>query len=146
MEQDGLPALQLVGAAKQVLHREALEHHSRGRLERDRIRQLYQRLRRHHANLRVRAGGTVAIRDPVADFQVRDIFAHGGHHAGALQPDACRQRLRVKAGSKVDVDVVQADRMMTNLDFAGTGCADFDVDVLHHFGAAGLFDADRFGH
>ena len=56
------------------------------------------------------------------------------------------QRLRIQAGTEIAVDEVQADGGMADADLAGTGLADFDVDILHHLGAAGLADADCFCH
>src|SRR5690606_14777421 len=146
VEQDGLPALQPVGAAEQVLDREALEHHRGGDLEADTPGKLHQRLRRHVAQFRVRTGRAIAVGDAVADLHVRDAVADGRHDAGALEPDLAGHRLRVQAVAEIDVDVVQPDRMVAHLRLAGTGRTDVDVDVLHDLGTAGLRDADGLGH
>src|SRR5690606_30206114 len=146
VEQDGLPALQPVGAAEQVLDREALEHHRGGGLEADTPGELHQRLRRHVAQLRIRARRAIAVRDAVADLDVRDAVADRRHDAGALEPDLAGHRLRVQAVAEIDVDVVQPDRVVAHLRLARTRRTDVDVDVLHDLWAAGLRDADGLWH
>jgi hypothetical protein len=50
------------------------------------------------------------------------------------------------AGALVDVNIVQADRVMADADLAGAGFAHSQVDELHHLGAAVVLDLDGLVH
>ncbi len=145
VEQDRLAGLQRVGRAKQVLHRQALQHHGGCRLERDRIRELDDDRGRHHAQVGVGAVGPAGVRDAVARLHVGHALAHRLDHARAFLAQAAGQRLRIQAGAKVHVDEVQADRVLAQQDLARPGRAHVDIDIFHHLGAAIGGDADCFG-
>jgi hypothetical protein len=51
-----------------------------------------------------------------------------------------------RPGALVDIDEVQADRLVADADLAGPGLADLDVHQFHFLGAAMLADADGFAH
>eukprot|EP01038_Epipyxis_sp_PR26KG_P017394 gene17394-24037_t len=65
VKQDGFAAFQREGAAEQVLHGQALQHHRRRRFETDSVRQLDQRRYRHHTHIGIRAWWTTGVGDAV---------------------------------------------------------------------------------
>ncbi len=146
MQQHRVARLHLVAVADQVLRGQALQHHRRGGVERDRIGQPHHDIGRHHAHLRVGAGGTAGVGHAVAHGDVAHALAHRFDHAGAFHAQPARQRLLVQPGAEIDIDVVQAHRLMAHAHFAGAGIAHFDIDPLHDFGTAGLLDPDGFAH
>ena len=131
---------------QQVLRCQALEHHRRAGFERDRVGQLAHALGRHHPGLAVAAGRVAGVSRAVADPQVGHACADRLDNASALHAQVQGQRVGVQAGALVDIDVVQADRVVADTDLAGTGFADGQVDELHHFGSAVLLDLDGLVH
>ncbi len=138
------PALRL-GAAQQVLHRQALEHHGGTGLEGDSVGQLADAFGRHHTQLAVAAGRLAGVGGAVAHLQVRDALAHGLDHTRGLHAELQRHGQLVHAAALVDVDVVQAHRLVADADLAGAGFADSDIHQLELFDAAVLVNADGFG-
>ena len=61
-------------------------------------------------------------------------------------PGRERQRLRVEPGAVIDVDEVEARRLLAQPDLAGAGIADLDLFPLQDLGSAGLMDSDRVRH
>jgi hypothetical protein len=146
VEQDGFIALQAVGLAQQVLHRQALQHRRRSLLEADPRRQRDQLVLRHVAYFGVGADRALPIGHAVADLQARHARPHGFDHAGALEAQAMRQRTGIQPGAEIDIDVVQADRMLADGDLVRAGRGHVHVDELHDFRSAVLIDPDCLGH
>ena len=141
--QDRLACLDRVGPLEQVLRGHALQHHRRSLLESDAVGQLHQLRGRHHARLRIRAVRRTGVGDAVARGDVGDALANRLDDAGAFHAEAAWQGLRIQAGAEVDVDVVQADRMVAHRRLAGTRCGQRHVLPRHHFRSANGVDADR---
>ncbi|KAG1392581.1 hypothetical protein G6F59_014559 [Rhizopus arrhizus] len=78
MEQDGFAALQAIGLAEQVLHRQALEHQRSGFVETDALGHLDDLVGRHVARFGVGTDGALAVGDAVTLLQMLDVCAHGG--------------------------------------------------------------------
>ena len=149
MEQHEVAFLQAalrLRALEQVLRGEALEHHGRAGVEVDRIGQLAHALGRHHAQLAIAAGRLAGVGGAVAGLQVRDARAHGLDDAGRFHAQRRGHLQRVQAGAVVDVDEVQADRLVADADFAGARLAHLHVDDLQLFRTAGLGDLYGFAH
>jgi hypothetical protein len=81
------------------------------------------------------------VSNEIASGRRHTVFADNTH-AGALVAEHQRHRQRVGAGALVDVDEVEADRMVADADLAGARVAHRQIDELHLFGAADLVDAD----
>jgi hypothetical protein len=132
------------GPPQEVLHRQALQHHRGAAREVDRVRQARHRDRRHVAHLGVAADLRRRVRDPVARRDVRDPRAHRLDAAGALGAEHGRQLHRVEPGAVVDVDEVDAARVVADADLAGPGLAGIvDLHMLQDLGAARALDLDR---
>ena len=143
MEEDGLARLHRVGAAQEILHRHALEHHRRGGLVVDAVRDLDDVRGGHQADFGVSAHGRGGVGDAVADRQILHPVADRLHRARALE--ARRERAfgdGIQPRAVVGVDVVQADETVADADLAGAGVADLDLLPAHDFGAARLMGAD----
>jgi hypothetical protein len=130
-------------ALEQVLCRQAFQHHRRAGLERDRLGQLDDGLRRHHARDRIASRRAAAVGGAVARLEVGDAGADRLDDAGAFVAHGQRHRQCVDARALVDVDVVEPGGVLADADLARTGIADRQVDELHLFGAAGFLDPDR---
>ncbi|MNQ74424.1 hypothetical protein D3C85_891790 [compost metagenome] len=147
MEQDGFAALEGEHLAQQVLHGQTLEHHRRGLLEADRLRQLDQLARRQHVQLAVGAQRPGSVGHAVADLELADLGADRFDDAGALVAQARRQgRWRIQAAAEIGVDEVQADRLIVHADLVGAGCGWLVVAVLEYFGAAVAAELNTLGH
>ena len=131
---------------QQVLRRQALEHHGRTGLEIDGVWQLADAFGRHHADLAIAARRLAGVGGAIACLEVRHARSDGLDHAGRLHPELQRHRQLVHARALVNVDEVQADRLVPDPDLAGSRLADSDIDDLHLFGTAMLVDADGSAH
>jgi len=138
--------MDLEGPLDEVLGGHALQHHRRGGLERDAVRNLHRPVRRVEADLGVRAEGRRGVRHAIAGLELGHARAHRFDDARGLGPRAARQRQRIQAGALIDVDEVEADRVIANADLARSGVADLDVLPDEHLGATGLVEADCLGH
>jgi hypothetical protein len=67
---------------------------------------------------------------------VRDIRANGFDHASAFHAQPGGQGLRIQACTKVHIDVIETNRVMTDPNFAWTWLTDLNVDIRHHLGTA----------
>ena len=85
------PFLHPVGAAQEILRGEALEEDRGGGLVVDKIRQLHEPGRIHHAQLAIGAGRRAHIGDAIADAEFRDIRPDGLDHARGFHPDGERK-------------------------------------------------------
>jgi hypothetical protein len=137
-----LARFQRIAAIEQVLDRHRLQHHSRRLLLAYAVGQLHDPDRRDDPNVCVGTDGAAGVGHAIAGFHVAHIGPDLLDHARRLRPDAARQRQRIEAGALVDVLVVEADRLVTNEDLAGTGVGDLDGLELEHLGAAGSGKAD----
>jgi hypothetical protein len=87
MEQHEVARLQAalrLAPLEQVLGRQALEHHGGPGLERDRIGQAADELRRHHPPLAIGAGRLAGVGDAVAHLEMRHALAYRLHHTRGL--------------------------------------------------------------
>ena len=145
MEQDEVPGLHRIGAAEQELDRHALQHHSGGRLEIDRIRQLDQALGRVVAEGGIGAVRGRAIGDAVARLELGDAGPDCLHRAGGFQAEAARHGQGIEAAALVGVDEVEAAGMVPDRDLAGPGGRNLDLLPAHHLRSAMFMDADGIG-
>ena len=134
------------GTAQQVLGGQALEHHGGASLEADGVGELADVFGGHHTHFAVAAGGVAGIRGAVAGLQVGDAGADGLNDAGAFHAQGQRHGEGVQASALVNVNEVQADRVVADADLAGAGVAHGHVHEFELFRAAGLVDADGLGH
>ena len=146
MEHHGVASLHGERALDQVPHGHALQHHGGGRIKTDRIRQLHQTARRHHAHIRIRTRRSASIGNSIARFDVFDVRAHRFDHARAFHAQRGGQRHRIKPGAMISIDVVQADGGIAHANFARSGLSNVDFFPAHDFGAAGFMDTDCVGH
>ena len=73
-------------------------------------------------------------------------LAHGFDHASSLHAQLHGQVHRVQTATLINVDVIEADRVVANAHFARARFTDRDVHQMHVLGAAVLVDLDRTGH
>ncbi|KAG0948709.1 hypothetical protein G6F31_014030 [Rhizopus arrhizus] len=78
MEQDGFAALQAIGLAEQVLHRQALEHQRSGFVETDARGHLDDLVGRHVARFGVGTDGALAVGDAVTLLELELAQQVGG--------------------------------------------------------------------
>src|SRR5206468_9646720 len=81
---------------------------------------------------------------PVADRNFRHVWPDGGHHAGAFAPEGRRLFGLVKAGTKVDIDKVDARDHQANQRLLRSRHWLRHLLERHHFGTAVLVHANRF--
>src|SRR5262249_55878 len=99
------------------------------------------------AQLAVGARARPDVRDPLADSEAAHPAPKRGDDTGGLAPEAARERGdRIEPGAVIDVDVVDAHRVVAHLLLAGTGFAGIDVLDAQDFRAAVLVEADGRGH
>ncbi len=143
MEQDRLATAQFVRLPKQVLNGEAFQQHCGRRIEADALRQFDESRCRHVGRLRVCADRSAAVADAIAARERRDAGTEFVDHTGRFHPDAARHRQFVQAGPMIRIDIVDADRFVTNARFAWFRRPEFDRLELHLFYTALLSDAYR---
>jgi len=146
LDQDRIARFHAVRAAQQVLRGEPLEHDRRAVLVADRIGQTDQLVGAHHALLRIGAARPPGVGDALAHLQARHARPHRLHDAGRLHAEPGGQRLRIKTGAEIDVDIVQPAGGLFEQHLALARLAHFDVHPLHDLGAAGLVDPDCLAH
>src|SRR5690606_27002955 len=69
--------------------------------------------------------------------------SHGLHHARRLEAQAVRQGVAVQAVAEIDIDEVQAHRLLAYGDFLVLGGGQIDLHPLQDFRSAVLFDTYR---
>ena len=145
--QHGITGLDRIGLLDQILNRHALQHHGRALFEADGLRHLDQHTRRHHPRFRIGAVAATGISDAIACLDVSNPGADRFNHTCTLGAESGRHRGRgVEAGAKVDVDEVQADRMLADPRFTRPGVANRDFFPNQHFRTTVLVYANRLGH
>ena len=132
-------------ALEQVLGGQALEHHGRTGLEADAVRQLAHALGRHHPHFAIAARWLAGIGRAVAHLEVAHALAHRLDHTGGFHAQLHREVHRIEAAALVDINVVEAHRMVADTHLAGAGLAHGDLHQLQLLGAAVLGDVDGAG-
>ena len=143
VEEDGVARLHLAGAVQEILHGHALEHHRGSGLVVDPVGDSDNAGGGYEARLGIGAHGRRGVGDAVARSEIGDIESHGLHRAGGFEPR--REGALgngIEAAAVIGVDVVEADRGVTDADLAGAGLAEFDLFPLHDLRAAGVVGAD----
>ncbi len=140
MKQDCLAFFHFKCAAQQVFNRHALQHHRCTSLKANAIGQTHDNSSRQVANLCICPRGAAGVGNAITHFKIGDAFAHSQYFARAFHTNRAGHVLRVQTGTKVNVDVVQANGFVFNLDFASTRLRHVDIDVLHHLWSTGLVD------
>ena len=123
----------------------AMEAYRRSLLERDIVGQLHQTLGIDQQRFGITADRS-GVRDPVARLQARHIRADGFDDAGTFGSGRERQRLRIKPGPVVYVDIVQPDRLVPHQRLARLGIGQRHLLPHHLLGAAVLMDANGVVH
>ena len=114
------------GLAKERAHRHALQHHGRGGLVADGVRQLHQPVGGDEALLGI-AAEDAGVRHAVAGLEIGDALPDGDHVARAFHADDGRKRRqRIEPRAIVDVDEIHADGALADQHLAGAGRADLD--------------------
>jgi hypothetical protein len=129
MDEQHISGLDPVSPAQQILRGHALEQQCRRHVVADAIGELDQLVGRDIAPLGIGSDAGVHIGDALADHMIRDARAYRLDDASGFEAETCRQRQRVDALALIDVDEVEADRLMADPDFAGGRWRDV---ALHH--------------
>ncbi len=84
------------------------------------------------------------VGDAVAGLEILDALADGDDLAGPFVAgrEGPRRR-RIEAGAIIDVEIIDADRVMAHARFPGPGRRDLDILQAHDVGRPGLVDANR---
>jgi hypothetical protein len=146
MEQNGLAGFDTISLADEILHRQTLQHHRRGRFVVNAVGQLDQAIGWNQPLLGIGAGRCASIGDAVAGFQIGDIRPDLLDNPSRLAAEPARQCDRIKSRAVVDVDKVQSHRRMPDARFAPTGVAQFDFLPDQNFWPAGFMKADGVRH
>ena len=147
VEQDGLAGLHAIGPPQQVLRGHALEHHRRGLLVADAVRERDQAICGHQPALGVGADRRRGVGHALPRPQVAHPLAHGLDHAGAFEPRRERQlRRRIQTAAEIHVDVVQSDRRLPNQRLTGPGRPDVGVLEAQDLRSANLVHAHDTRH
>ena len=146
VNEDRIARLHPKSPAQQILRGEALQHHRRGRLKGNALRQLDETVRLDEPLPRVSAQ-VRGIGDPVAKLEIFHALADSGDFARALAAGREGKRGdRIGAAAKINVDEIDADRMVADKHFAARGRRRRDVLDPHHLGPANLVNPDSFCH
>ncbi|MNZ35112.1 hypothetical protein D3C78_525020 [compost metagenome] len=147
VEQDGFATLEIIGLAQQVLHGQALEHHSGSLFESDGVRQAHQVGFGQHVNLAVSAQRAAAISHAIADLEPGHFAADRVDHARAFRTQTRWQgRWRVEAAAVIGVDEVQADGLVGHAHLLRAGLGGLVVHILKYFRAAMGTELDTLCH
>src|SRR5699024_8760125 len=84
--------------------------------------------------------------DTIADGKFIHPFAHGIHHTGALTAQWSGQVGRIQTRAKVNVDEINANRMIDNANFATLRVADFGVHDVQNLWTAGTSELNLSCH
>ena len=145
MDKDRVARLHLKSPAQQILRGEAFQQHRRRGLVGKTFRQLDQTILGDDPLLGIGAKAR-RIGDPVADLEVFDALAELDHFAGGLIAGRERSGDRIVAVAEINVDEIDADRMIADENFAAPRRRQFDVLDPHHLGSANLANPDGFCH
>ncbi len=135
-----------MGAADQVPGGHALQHHRRGLLVADAVRQWHEPVGRHDPRITVGAERSAGVGDTVAWFQIVDPGPDLLDDPGRLGTEAARQWHRVKPAALIGVDVVEADRGMSQPNLSLAGLADLNLLPLQNLGPAGFREPNCVSH
>ncbi len=134
------------GSAQQIVRGHALQHHRRGLLVGDGIRDRHQPVGRDQTALGVGAERP-GVGDPLADPNLAHALADRFDHAGALLTrDEGQTRRRIQAAPEIDVDEVESDRCLPDQGLAGPGRPDLNLLELQNLGPARLVHPYDTGH
>src|SRR5215470_14503106 len=100
----------------------ALEHHCRGLLAPNRIRQLYESVSVDHPHLGVAADRS-GICHAVPNLQAADARTDSVDDPRALDSRSEGQRLRIEANAMIDVDIIEPRRLLAEPNLARAGLA-----------------------
>ena len=145
MDEDHIARLHLVGLAQQILRGEALQQHRRRDVVGKALRQLDQPVLGDHPFLRVGAKAR-EVGHAVADLEVLDALADLDHLARAFIAGRERRRRGVEALAKINVNEIDADRVIADQNLATPRRRQFDVLDPHHLGAACFVNANSLDH
>src|SRR5690606_36491731 len=143
MEQDRLVTLQPVGLAKQVLHRQALEHQRGGLLETYAVGDPHDPVGGHIAQIGIGANRALPVRHAVAGTQVSHHGANRFDQARSLESQAMRQGMRIQPRATIDIDEIQADRLLADADLVRRGGRHHHFFQPHPIRPAMLMNTDR---
>src|SRR5208337_4984728 len=144
MHEDPVALLHPIGLTQKILGGETLEHHRGGRFVGDRARQLDEEARLDVALLGVGAERH-RIGDAVARLEVRYPRTDLDDLARALGARRERQRRRIEAGALINIDEVDADRVLPEPDLALARLRQLDLLELHDLLSACLMNANQIG-
>ncbi len=147
MEQKHFTRLHVIGLAQQVVYRQPFEERGCTLFKAKVARQQRHAFCRDVVDLAVGAERRLRIHHPVARFEDADPGADLGHHAGRFGAEAARQAgRRVQSAAHIGVDVVDADRLVLDLHFAGSRIERCKINVLQDFRPAGGGELNALGH
>src|SRR5262249_44353715 len=147
MHEHGHALLDLEGAAHEIFHGHALEHHRGGLLVADIVRELYGAVGRHNP-LRGVTAGTADIGDAVAALELVHVRADRYDLAGGFIAGDERQaaRCRIEADAEVHVDEIDAAGVLLDAQLARSRSGNVDLFVGQNLGPADLVHAYRSNH
>jgi hypothetical protein len=144
MHERGIAGLDGVGAVRQIVRGETLEHNGSRSLEADRGRQLHEPARRHDRVVRIRPEHH-RIRHAVADGDLGDTGADVRHGARSLRAQRERQRQRhVTPRAVLNIDEVDAGGRDLDERFAGLRCRHVDVVIAQRLRATAYVNTNCF--
>src|ERR1700735_293004 len=142
VHQNRVALFDAVSLPQQILRGQALKHHRRRSVVRNRSRQLEQEPRLDIALLRIGAR-RAGVSDSIAGLQSLDRRTDLDHLARAFGPRRERRLgRRVETAAMIDVDEVDADRVLAQPDLTLARRRQLDLLKAHDFRAAGLIYAD----
>ena len=146
MEQHGLPRFDLVRAADQILHGEALEHHGSSVLIGNALGDLDQPVRGHQPHFGIGARRPARVGNAIAGLDPSDVGANRLDHARALEAKPAGKRKWIQAGAMIGVDEIEPDGGVFDARLVRAGVADGHVLVNENLGTAGLVEANCLRH
>jgi len=146
VHQNGVAAGHLVGSPDQELRGEPLEHERRGLLIGNTARYTHHALDGHVAHFAVGARRGKHVGHALTDTHTAHAAPERENDARRLAPESARQAHRIEPGPVVDVDVVHADRGVTDLHLARGGLTGIELLEVQNLGSAVVVDAYRERH
>ena len=147
MDQNSLARLGRVAFFDEEGRGHALQHHRRPLFEADRIRHFHQTIGLDGARLGIGANRASGVSDTVAHLHFRHTFTNGFHNAGRFHADNGGHAGRlIEASAEINIDVIQADRLVPHQGFARLGGGKRHFFPNHFLRTAGFMDADSVIH
>ncbi len=146
MKQDRVAGFDDEGLTQKVLRSHALEHHRSGRLQLNRFRHFQQTISWKNALIGIRTWCR-RIGNAITNLDTIDARTHSNDSACAfITGDERHLSGLVKPSPKIDIDEIQANRLVAHFRLTRTRRTNFNLFILQNVRTTSLMDANCIDH